>query len=82
MANCAALRMGVRPRPSGHAVDPLRVHQVHLLKLAADITAAVVSGVPLWRGRAEARLLARYVLLPLGSASAAVLTPTHAGPPR
>jgi hypothetical protein len=51
--------------------DKIRVHQVHPVKIGADITASVISNVLLWRGRPRAALAVR-VLLPVAG-SAAVL---------
>jgi len=48
------------------------VHQVHPAKIAADVTASVVSNMPLWQGRPKAALAVRIVL-PVVS-SLAVLT--------
>jgi hypothetical protein len=52
--------------PSGF--NPLLVHQVHPGKLAADITASVVSSALLWRGRLLCGLVVHYLVPPLGSA--------------
>jgi hypothetical protein len=51
--------------------EQVLVHQVHAGKLAADISAAAVSNVLLWRGRTRAGLAVRY-LLPV-AASAVIL---------
>jgi hypothetical protein len=52
-------------RPSGF--NPLLVHQVHPGKLAADITASVVSSTLLWRGQLACGLVVHYLVPPLGS---------------
>jgi hypothetical protein len=48
--------------------DTNLVHQVHPLKLAADISASVVSNILLWQHRLGPALLARYVPPIVGSA--------------
>jgi hypothetical protein len=45
------------------------LHQVHPVKLGADITAAVVSTALLWRGRTTAGLAVRWGLAVAGSAA-------------
>jgi hypothetical protein len=52
--------------------DKLLVHQVHPVKIGADVTASVVSNTLLWRGRPKAALAVRVVLPVAGSL--AVLT--------
>ena len=52
--------------------DKVLVHQVHPTKAGADVTAAVVSNILLWRARPKAALAVR-VLLPVAG-SAAVLS--------
>ena len=42
--------------------DAYRLHQVHPLKLGADVSASAVSTVMLWRGRRGSALLVRYGL--------------------
>ena len=48
------------------------VHQVHPVKITADVTASAVSNTLLWRGRPKAALAVRIVLPAAGSL--AVLT--------
>lgn len=48
--------------------DTILIHQVHPLKLAADISASIVSNVLLWQHRLGAALLARYLPPIVGSA--------------
>jgi hypothetical protein len=48
--------------------DTILIHQVHPLKLAADISASVVSNILLWQHRLGLALLARYVPPIAGSA--------------
>jgi len=43
------------------------VHQVHPVKIIADVTASVVSNVLLWQGRPKAALAVRIVLPAAGS---------------
>jgi hypothetical protein len=62
------------PKPPAERRDWARLvllHQVHPVKLGADITAAVVSNALLWRGRTAAAVVARWV--PALAGSAAVL---------
>jgi hypothetical protein len=47
--------------------EKVLVHQVHPAKVAADVTASVVSNVLLWRGRPKAGLAVRVVLPMAGS---------------
>src|SRR5215469_15855957 len=51
--------------------DDAVVHQVHPVKVSADVAAAVASSVLLWQKRPAAGILARY--LPPMAASALVL---------
>ncbi len=51
--------------------DKVLVHQVHPVKIGADLTASVVSNVLLWKAHPKAAIVVR-VLLPVGG-SAAVL---------
>src|SRR5260370_5545694 len=48
--------------------DAILVHQVHLVKLAFDITASLVSNALLWQHRLAAGLASRYLLPIAGSA--------------
>jgi hypothetical protein len=48
--------------------DKILIHQVHPLKLAADISASVVSNFLLWQHRLGPALVARYVPPIVGSA--------------
>jgi hypothetical protein len=48
------------------------VHQAHPVKIGADVTAAVVSNVLLWKGRPK-NAVAVHVLVPMAG-SAAVLS--------
>ena len=48
--------------------DTILIHQVHPLKLAADISASVVSNILLWQHRLGPALLARYLPPIVGSA--------------
>jgi hypothetical protein len=48
--------------------DTIPVHQVHTLKLTADISASVVSNILLWQHRIGPALLARYLPPIAGSA--------------
>lgn len=47
--------------------EKVLVHQVHPAKVAADVTASVVSNVLLWRGRPKVGLAVRVVLPMAGS---------------
>ena len=61
------------------------LHQVHPAKLGADVSAALVSNVLLWRGRPGPALLVRYIvpavasLLVVGLADVAPLRATARG---
>jgi hypothetical protein len=48
--------------------DMILVHQVHPLKLAADVSASIVSNILLWQHRLGPALLARYLPPIVGSA--------------
>jgi hypothetical protein len=48
-------------------VDRLLVHQVHPAKIGADVAAALVSNLLLWRGRAKAAVAVRVALPLAGS---------------
>lgn len=48
--------------------DTILIHQLHPLKLAADISASVVSNILLWQHRLGPALLARYLPPIAGSA--------------
>jgi hypothetical protein len=48
--------------------ETILVHQVHPLKLAADVSASIVSNVLLWQHRLVPALLARYLPPVVGSA--------------
>jgi hypothetical protein len=48
--------------------ETILIHQVHPLKLAADISASVVSNMLLWQHRLGPAVLARYVPPIVGSA--------------
>ena len=50
------------------AVDTILVHQVHPLKLAADVSASIVSNVLLWQHRLGPAIFARYLPPLVGSA--------------
>jgi hypothetical protein len=47
--------------------DKVLVHQVHPVKIGADVTAAVVSNVLLWRARPKTALAVRVLLPVAGS---------------
>jgi hypothetical protein len=66
--------VGNGPVDNGRVRWPAKVlvHQVHPVKLAADITAAVISNLLLWKGLPRAALVVR-VAVPV-AASAAVLS--------
>ena len=49
--------------------EKVLVHQVHRAKVAADVTASVVSGVLLWHGRPKVALAVR-VLVPVAGSGA------------
>jgi hypothetical protein len=51
----------------------IRVHQVHPAKIAADVSASVVSNMLLWKGRPKAALAVRIVLPVAGSLAALTL---------
>jgi hypothetical protein len=46
--------------------DKMLLHQVHPAKITADVTAAVISNVLLWKARPRAALAVR-ILLPVTS---------------
>jgi hypothetical protein len=48
--------------------DRIRLHQVHPIKLAADITASLISNALLWRHRPVAGIVTRLALPIVGSA--------------
>jgi hypothetical protein len=48
--------------------ETILIHQVHPLKLAADISASILSNVLLWQRRLGPALLARYLPPVVGSA--------------
>src|SRR5215831_13514681 len=56
---------GMRP------ADRVLVHQLHLAKIGADVTASLVSNVLLWQARPKAAIAVR-VLLPLAGWAAVV----------
>jgi hypothetical protein len=49
--------------------DKVLVHQVHPVKIGADITASTVSNVLLWRGQPKAAVAVRILLSVAGSAA-------------
>jgi hypothetical protein len=51
--------------------DRMLVHQVHLAKIGADVTASVVSDVLLWQARPKAAIAVR-ILLPLAGSAAVI----------
>jgi hypothetical protein len=48
--------------------DRILLHQVHPVKLAADITASLISNTLLWRHRPVAGIVTRFALPVVGSA--------------
>ena len=48
--------------------DRVRLHQIHPLKLAADISASMISNALLWQHRPVPGLVTRYALPVVGSA--------------
>jgi hypothetical protein len=48
--------------------DRVLLHQVHPVKLAADISASLISNTLLWRHRLAAGIVTRYTLPVVGSA--------------
>jgi hypothetical protein len=48
--------------------DRVLLHQVHPVKLAADISASLISNTLLWRHRPVAGIVTRYALPVVGSA--------------
>jgi hypothetical protein len=50
-----------------HLADKILLHQAHPAKLAADVTASVVSDVLLWKARPKAALAVRVLLPVTGS---------------
>ncbi len=50
------------------ASETVLLHQVHPVKLAADISASIISNALLWRHNLRAGLLSRYLLPIAGSA--------------
>ena len=48
--------------------DRVLLHQVHPVKLAADISASLISNALLWRHRPVAGIVTRYALPVIGSA--------------
>jgi hypothetical protein len=48
--------------------DTILVHQVHPVKLAADVGASIVSNILLWQHRLGAAIFARYLPPVVGSA--------------
>jgi hypothetical protein len=46
--------------------DRIRLHQVHPIKLAADITASLISNALLWRHRPVAGIVTRPLPSPRG----------------
>ena len=53
---------------SGRDDDRVILHQVHPVKLAADISASAISNILLWQHRLGAALSVRYLLPAAGSA--------------
>ena len=49
--------------------DKVLVHQVHPVKIGADVTASTVSNVLLWRGQPKAAVAVRILLSVAGSAA-------------
>jgi hypothetical protein len=49
--------------------DKTLVHQVHPVKISADVTASIVSNVLLWRGQVTTAITVRVVLPMAGSAA-------------
>jgi hypothetical protein len=50
-----------------HLADKVLLHQAHPAKIAADVTASVVSDVLLWKARPKAALAVRVLLPVTGS---------------